>query len=116
MSPSTAELTAAGATVQLAAEVRDQNGQLVAGDTLRLAAEAFDENGYAVARESFTWSSSDVSVASVDGSGLVRGASEGKATITAAGGDVSGAATVTVAHGNSATWTASKPSISPRMS
>ena len=57
------------------------------GDTLRLVAEAFDANGNAIAGAEFGWSSSDTSVATVDGSGLVRGVAEGAATITAAAGD-----------------------------
>ena len=53
------------------------------GDTLRLLAEARDENGHPVEGAAFTWSSSDAAVAAVDPSGLVRGAREGTATITA---------------------------------
>ena len=66
------------------------------GDTLRLAAEAFDENGHPVEGATLTWSSTDVSVARVDGSGLVTGAGEGTATITAAAGDARGTAAITV--------------------
>ena len=66
------------------------------GDTLRLSAEAFDENGHQVGGPQFTWSSGDASVASVDGSGLVRGAAEGTATITASAGEASGTSDVTV--------------------
>ncbi len=53
------------------------------GDTLRLSAEATDANGHAVAGAEFNWSSSDVSVATVDASGLVRGVGEGAVAITA---------------------------------
>ena len=53
------------------------------GDTLRLVAEAYDESGHMVVGASFTWSSSNAAVATVDPSGLVRGAGEGSATITA---------------------------------
>ena len=66
------------------------------GNTLRLAAEAFDENGHRVERAEFTWSSSNAAVARVDGSGLVTGAAEGTATITAAAGSASGTSVVTV--------------------
>ena len=52
VSPTTAQLTALGATVQLTAEVRDQNARVMAGATV-------------------TWSSGDTSVATVDASGLV---------------------------------------------
>ena len=69
---------------------------LVAGDTLRLVAEATDVNGQLMAVAEFTWSSSNVSVARVDGSGLVTGTAEGTATVTATAGSASGSATVTV--------------------
>ncbi len=65
-------------------------------DTLRLVAEALDENGHPVAGAEFRWTSSDVSVATVDASGLVRGVLEGMATITAAVGEASGTSEITV--------------------
>ena len=68
------------------------------GDTLRLVAEAYDETGHVVEGAVFTWSSSDAPVATVDPSGLVRGAGEGTATITATAGDVSGTSEITVAN------------------
>jgi len=66
------------------------------GDTLRLVAEASDANGHPVTE--FSWSSSDASVATVDGSGLVRGAADGTATVTAAAGGAEGTAEITVAN------------------
>ena len=66
------------------------------GDTVRLAAEVFDENGHLVGGAEFSWASSDVSVATVDASGLVRGAGEGTATITATAGDALGTSEITV--------------------
>ena len=75
--PLTAELNALGATVQLAADVRDQNGGVVAGATV-------------------TWQSSTPAVATVDGSGLVTAAGNGEATVTARAGGASGTAVVTV--------------------
>ena len=77
VSPTTARLTALGATVQLTAEVRDQNAGMMAVATV-------------------TWSSSDTSVATVDASGLVTGVGEGMATITASAGNASGSAVVSV--------------------
>ena len=73
----TAELTALGATVQLTAEVRDQNASVMAGVTI-------------------TWTSSAVGVATVDAAGLVTAAGNGTATITASAGSASGSAVVTV--------------------
>ena len=68
------------------------------GDTLRLVAEAFDENGHRIEGVEFQWSSSDESVARVDGSGLVTGVAEGAATITATAGSVQGTAEIAVAN------------------
>lgn len=78
VSPATSELTALGATVQLSAEVRDQNGQVMV--------------------VTVTWASNNTSVATVGTSGLVTAAGNGTATITATAGTVSGSATVTVAQ------------------
>ena len=58
-------------------------GTVARGDTLRLVAEAYDETGNTVEGAAFTWSSSRGSVATVDGSGLVKGVTLGKVTITA---------------------------------
>lgn len=77
VNPATAELSALGATVQLTAEVRDQNHQVMAG--------------VAVA-----WSSSDSSVAIVGGAGLVAAVGNGEAVIAAAVGSVAGTAAVVV--------------------
>ena len=66
------------------------------GDTLRLVAEAFDDNGYAVEGAVFEWSSSDVSVAQVDASGLVTGVGEGRTTLAAVSGDARAIADITV--------------------
>ena len=77
VTPATTQLTALGGTVQLTAEVRDQNGQVMAGAAV-------------------TWSSSDPMVATVSGSGLVTAAGNGTATITATAGSASGSAAVMV--------------------
>ena len=77
VSPSVAELTAWGETVQLRAEARDANGHAVVGAV-------------------FSWESADTLVAEVDAIGLVSGIGEGVATITASAGTASGSAMVTV--------------------
>ena len=77
VTPSNAELTAVGATVQLDAEVTDQYGNLMAGVEVG-------------------WSSSAPPVAAVDASGLVTAADNGTATITAKSGGGSGTAVVRV--------------------
>jgi len=66
-----------GATVQLTASVRDQNGQAIAGATV-------------------TWASSDAAVAAVDASGVVTAVGNGTATVTASAGSASGTAAVMV--------------------
>ena len=76
VTPATAQLPALGATVQLSAQVFDQNGQAMAA--------------------AVTWSSSSAAVATIDASGLVTAAGNGAATITATAGSASGSATVTV--------------------
>ena len=68
------------------------------GDTVRLVAEAFDQHSHPAAGVVFSWSSSDVSVARVDGSGLVHGVAEGTATITATSGSAQGTSAITVAN------------------
>ena len=75
--PTTAELMALGAAVQLTAQVLDQNGQVMAGADV-------------------AWASGSPEVATVDVSGLVTAASSGTATITATAGSASGSAAVTV--------------------
>ena len=161
ISPATARLTALGATIQLSAQVRDQNGRAMTGttvtwassastvatvsaaglvtavgagvttvtamageaagqatvtvmqsvdaavvspatatvapgDTLRLVANAFDDNGHQVEGAEFTWSSSDVSVATVDSAGLVRARVPGDATIIAQVSTITGSAEISV--------------------
>ena len=77
--PATARLTALGETVQLTAEVRDQNGQVMAGAAVN-------------------WASSAAAVATAGATGLVTAAGNGTAAITATAGSASGSATVTVAQ------------------
>ena len=79
ISPASATLTALGETARFTAEVRDQNGQVMAGAAV-------------------AWTSSDASVAAVDASGEVTSAANGSVTITATAGSVSGTAAVTVAQ------------------
>ena len=77
VSPFATELTALGETVQLTAEVRDQNGRVMPTATV-------------------TWSSSNTSVATVDQAGLVTAISTGTAAITARAGPASASAGITV--------------------
>lgn len=76
VSPATASLRV-GATVQLAATARDQNGLVMTG-------------------QSFAWTSSATSIASVNGSGNVTGLAAGSATVRATDAGKVGQALVTV--------------------
>lgn len=64
--------------------------------TTQLEAAAFDESGDDVPGVTFTWSSSDESVVTVDDSGLLTAVGQGSATVTAEARGVSGTASVTV--------------------
>ena len=68
------------------------------GDTLRLEARAVDANGHQVADTLLGWSSSNETVAMVDGTGLVTAVANGRTVVTAASGGVSSASSVTVAQ------------------
>ena len=73
--PSTS--VANGATVTLAATVKDQQGNVMAGQTI-------------------AWSTSDASVATVSSNGVVTGVAAGSATITATSSGKSGTSSITV--------------------
>ena len=77
VTPAAVELNSPGATEQLRAEVLDQTGEPMAGIAV-------------------TWSSDDATVATVDAQGLVTGAGNGRATITATAESARGTAEITV--------------------
>ncbi len=79
LSNSSVTLDALGATDQITATVKDQNGATMLG-------------------ESVTWSSSDAQVASVSSSGLVTAVGNGFANITATSGSASARASASVAQ------------------
>ena len=78
VAPDSVLVTELGGTTQLAATVRDQNGEAMDGVDV-------------------TWASSDESVVSVDGDGVVTAAANGMASVTAMAEGVSGDAMVLVA-------------------
>ncbi len=69
---------------------------LEVGKTVQVTAAAVDSNGVAVKDASFTWSSSDPSVATVSSSGLVTAVGQGTVQIVAQSGGVRGTATFQV--------------------
>lgn len=90
----TAALTVTQAVASVV--VTPENPTASKGGTTQLSAEAKDANGFAVADAAFTWTSSDETVATVDGTGLVSGVEEGQAQIAAAAGEGADTVTVTV--------------------
>ena len=79
ISPAAVDLSSLGETLQLTAAVADQNGQAMAGAPV-------------------SWTTSDNSVASVSGGGLVTAVANGSVTVTATSGSAAGTAAVTVAQ------------------
>jgi len=67
------------ATVTVAAP----STQVKAGSTMQLTATATDSNGNTVPNQTFAWSSSSTSIATVSASGVVTGKRSGTVTITA---------------------------------
>ena len=76
--------------------VSPATASIIAGNTTQLTATVRDGNGNVLSGRSITWTSGSTSIATVDGNGLVSGASAGSATITATSEGKSGSATVTV--------------------
>src|SRR6266702_1817005 len=68
------------------------------GQTLQLTATLKDANGNILTGRSITWSSSNTSAASVNGTGFVTGVTAGSATITATSEGKSGTSAITVVH------------------
>lgn len=67
--------------------------------TVQLTAQAFDSAGGLVSGKTFTWTTSDAGIATVDATGLVTAVANGTATITATSDYVSGGATIVVKTG-----------------
>ena len=66
------------------------------GDTTQLTAEAKDADGQSISGGSFTWASSDTTVASVSTTGLVTAVANGTATITVTSGSASATASASI--------------------
>jgi len=76
--------------------VAPASASVAAGGTTQLTATPKDANGTALTGRTVTWGSSNTSVATVSGSGLVTGVTAGSATITATSEGQSGTAAITV--------------------
>ena len=90
----TATVTVAQAIAEI--EATPDATALAVGETVTLSAEATDAQGTGVAGVSFTWQSSNESVATVDAIGVASAVAPGTVTITASSGDASGSAIVSV--------------------
>jgi hypothetical protein len=82
--------------VVAAIDVTPAGATLVLGQTERFRVLATDAQGSPVTGATYTWTSSNASVVTVDGLGVVTAIGEGSASVTATAGGVSGAAAVTV--------------------
>lgn len=71
-----------------------------AGSTMQLTVTVTDVNGAPVGEPQISWTSSVPALATVDGTGLVRGVAAGVVTITATSGGKVGLSTVTVTGGS----------------
>src|SRR5690606_37894725 len=79
--------------------VSPSSRSIAVAESYRLSAGAEDANGNPVPNATFVWTSSNNSVATVDGTGLVTGVSSGSATITATSGDKKASAQINVTGG-----------------
>ena len=98
----TVAVTVSQVLVQFAIGPHDNPLRLFAlGDTLRLYAVALDPEGQGIRDFSgaLAWSSDDESVARVDAGGLLTTVGNGRATITAASGTITGSKVVLVSAG-----------------
>src|SRR5437867_9458777 len=80
---------------------------VLVGQTVQLTATPKDANGNPLSGRTVTWSSGNLSVATVNGSGLVRGVTAGSATITATCEGQSGTVSATVTSPSVASVTVS---------
>jgi len=76
--------------------VTPASANLQTGQTVQLTATARDASGNPLSGRVMTWTSTNTSIATVNGTGLVSGAGAGSATITATSEGQSGTSTVTV--------------------
>jgi uncharacterized protein YjdB len=92
-----AETGGPGGSARVASVAIEPAGtSLTVGNTLQLTVVLHDASGNALTNRTISFASSNASVLSVDGAGLVRALAEGKATITATSDGKSGQAVISV--------------------
>jgi uncharacterized repeat protein (TIGR01451 family) len=74
-------------------EVSPSNPTINRGQTQQFTATAFDQNNQPISGASFTWSSSNTNVATINANGLASGVGVGSVTITATTSDATGTIT-----------------------
>jgi hypothetical protein len=89
-------VVAAGPTPVATVSVQPTSGNVDVGSTLQLTATTRDAGGSVLTGRPITWTSSNTSVATVSGSGLVSGVAAGTATVTASAEGKSGTSSITV--------------------
>lgn len=89
---------------QVPAEVTisPENGEAVSGGTQQFTAQLLDSAGVAIDTATFSWSSHDAAIATIDGAGLATALKSGSTTVEAlhVASGVSGTATISVALGS----------------
>src|SRR5437867_517646 len=96
----TATLTVTAVTVPVASvTVSPASASVPVGQTVQLAATPKDANGNALSGRTVTWASSNSSVGTVNGSGLVTGVVGGSTALAATSEGQSGSSAVTVTAG-----------------
>jgi uncharacterized protein YjdB len=80
--------------------VSPSSASVVAGSTTPLVATARDASGNSISGVTFSWISTNTSVATVNSSGVVTGVSQGTATVRASANGFSGSSAVTVSTGS----------------
>jgi uncharacterized protein YjdB len=88
--------TGAAAPTVATVTVSPASASLAVGATQQLSASARDASGTAITGKTFTWSSSNTTVATVSSAGLVTARASGSATVTASVDGKSATASVTV--------------------
>lgn len=84
------------ASVATTVTVSPSSFSVAAGSTTQLAATTKDQYNATMTGRTYSWTSSDTSIATVDSSGLVTGVAAGSVTITAHDGSVTGSSAVTL--------------------
>jgi trimeric autotransporter adhesin len=92
----TVTAAAGGGSAVASVAVAPASNSIPAGGTQQLSATARDASGTTIPGKTFSWSSADATVASVNANGMVTAIAPGNTTITASADGKSGSAAITV--------------------